>query len=73
MFFTVAFALCDEGVFVYMYVGKNKFRLQYPGCGVLSNEIWRTITDPFFRDDLFYLDPVWMLTLFYSVKFSGHL
>ena len=29
-------------------VGKNKFRLQYPGCGVLSNELWRTVTNPFF-------------------------
>ena len=51
MFFTLAGALYVDGAFVYMYAGKNKFRLQYPGCGVLSNELWRTITDPFFRGD----------------------
>ena len=49
MFFTLACALYVEGAFVYMYAGKNNFGLQYPGCGVLSNELWRTIVDPFLR------------------------
>ena len=73
MVFTLACALYVEGAFMYMHAGKNKFRLQYPGCGVLSNELWRTITDPFLGMIVFYLDPLWMLTPFYSVKFSGHL
>ena len=36
-------------------VGKNKYRLQYPGCGVLSSELWRRITNPFFRDDRLFI------------------
>jgi len=65
-------------------VGKNKYRLQYPGCGVLSSELWRTITNSFLRDDRFlsrpgmrfnlgHADELASLTLFNSVKFNGHL
>ena len=65
-------------------VGKNKFRLQYPDCGVLSNGLWRTIANPILRDDRFvfrpgmrfnlgHADELASLTLFNSVKFSGHL
>ena len=82
--FTLAFVLCVEGAFVYMYVGMNKFHLQYPGCGVLSNELWRTITNSFLRDDCFlsrpgtrfnlgHADELASLTLVNFVKFSGHL
>ena len=77
--FALAFFLCVEGAFVYMYVGKNRFRLQCPGYGVLSNEPWRTITNPFLRDDCFSLpektnllgneDELASSTLFNSVKF----
>ena len=64
-------------------VGKNKFRLQYPGCGVLSSELWRTITNlflgmivalsrPGMRFNLGHKDELASLTLFNSVKSSGH-
>ena len=52
--FALAFFLCVEGAFGYMCVGKNKFRLQYPGYGVLSNEFGRTVTNPFLKDDRFF-------------------
>ena len=82
--FTLACALYVEGTFVYMYAGKNKFLLQYPGCGVLSSELWRTITNSFLMDDRFlsrpgmrfnlgHADELASLTLFNSVKLSGHL
>ena len=77
--FALALFLCVEGAFVYMYVGKNKCRLQYPGYGVLSNELWRTITNPFLRDDRFSLpgkrtqlgneDELASFTFLNSVKF----
>ena len=72
MLFTLACAFYVEGAFVYVPVGKKKCRLQYPGWGVLSSELWRTTKD-LFRDDCFFISTGMDVDAFYFVKFSGHL